>query len=188
MPDDLRVELRGIEELRRKLTFLELQAFPRAASKTLNAVATTVRAEQSRVLAKSMGLKVGDVKGRISIRKASPARLEVQLLYRGRPLNLIHFKARQLKAGVRAAPYGQRRLFPGTFIVSVGGRDVVMTRVKRGGVRVARLPIKGVFGPGVAKEARSDDIERARNETIRRVLPDRLRSNLAFEVSRLRRK
>lgn len=188
MPDDLRVEVQGLSDLKEKLTLLELKAFPRAASKALNRTATTVRAEQSRILAKQMGLRVGDVKRRIDIRKAIPTRLSAQIIYRGKPLNLINFKARQFKKGVKASPWGDRRLFPGTFIVRIGGNDLVMRRARRGGRRVGRLPIEAVFGPGIAKEARSPEVQRARRDVVGRVLVDRLRSNLEFEVSRLRRR
>lgn len=188
MAGDLNVEVRGLPDLKEKLTLLELQAFPRAASKALNRTATTVRAEQSRIMAKQMGLRVGDVKKRISIQKATPGRLTVRLNYRGKPLNLIHFKATQLKAGVKASPWGERQLFRGTFIVRIGGNELVMKRAVRGGKRVPRLPIQAVFGPGIAKQAREPAVVRAREETVERVLVDRLRSNLKFEVDRLRKR
>jgi len=181
-------EIRGIPELKKKLSFLELQAFPRAMSKALNSTATTVRAEQARAIKESMGLgRVGDVKRRITIRRAKPSDLRARLEYRGRPLGLESFKARQLKAGVKARAWGGQRLYPGTFIVNING-EKVFRRQRQGGRRVGRLPIQRLFGPGIANTAAKPEIAKIREKTVADVLTARLRSNLDFEVSKIVRR
>lgn len=207
---EISAEIRGVPELKRKLSLLEIQAYPRAASKTLNSVATTVRAEQARAIKDAMGVsKVSAVKKRITIRRAKPNQLFVRLEYRGKPLNLIEFKGRQLKAGVKAQPWGKKRLYRGAFIANIHGNDLVFIRRKKAGGRLGtgetpesrraaaaaaasgrstkqgRLPIRAMWGPGIADTAARDDIQRVRERTVARVLTDRLRSNLDFEVSKL---
>lgn len=204
-------EIRGIPQLKKKLTFLELKAFPRAMSKALNRTATTVRAEQARAIKESMGLsRVGDVKKRISIRKARPNRLVARLEYKGRPLNLIAFKARQLKAGVRHQAWGNKRTIAGAFIVEASnGKRLVFIRKggrgKRGrGVnpasrRAAAIAmaigkpdrggkLKALSGPGIADTAATPAIQDIREKTVARVLTERFESNLRFEVDKLRRR
>lgn len=186
MTDAINAEIRGVPELKRKLSILEVKALPKAMTKTLNSVARTVRAEQARAIKDAMGLsRVGDVKRRISVRKARPNRLAVRLTYEGRPLNLISFKGRPLKAGVKAKPWGETKTFRGTFIANIGGNKLVFRRQRKGGRRVGRLPIEAMWGPGIADTAARDDIQRIREQTVARVLTERLRSNLDFEVSKI---
>lgn len=212
MPN-VKADIKGIPELKRKLSFIELQAYPRAMSKTLNSVATTVRAEQARAIKTEMGLsKVSAVKRRITIRKASPTRLVAQLEYRGRPLNLINFKARQLKKGVKAQPWGEKKTYVGAFIVEIGGNPLVFIRRKAAGGRLGtgptsesrraaaaaitsgrpdnargggRLPIRAMWGPGIADTAAKPEIGAIRERTVARLLTERLRSNLDYQVSRI---
>lgn len=204
------VEIRGVPELKEKLTLLELQLFPRAMAKTLNSVATTVRAEQSREIKTAMGVtKISAVKKRITIRRAKPDKLFVRLEYRGKPLNLIEFRGRQLKAGVKAQPWGQKRLYKGAFVANIGGNDLVFIRRKKAGGRIGtgvtpeseraaaaaaatgrstkagRLPIRAMWGPGIADTAARPDIQKVREQTVARVLTDRLRSNLDYELQKI---
>lgn len=207
---EINATIKGVPELERKLTFLELQAWPKAAAKTLNSVATTVRAEQARAIKDEMGLsRVGDVKRRIKIRKARANKLLVRLEYRGKPLNLSEFKARQLKKGVKAQPWGRKKLYKAAFIVRIGGNDLVFRREKgkkgtgatAASLRAAaiaaatgkktstdRLPIDAMWGPGIADTAARSDIQKIRERTVARVLTDRLRSNLDYELSKITRR
>lgn len=208
-----KAEIQGIPELKQKLSYIELQAYPRAMSKTLNRVATTVRAEQARAIKAAMGVsKVSAVKRRIHIRRASPGRLAVQLEYRGRPLNLIEFKARQLKKGVKAQPWGEKKTYAGAFIVEIGGNDLVFIRRKAAGGGLGtgpttesrraaaaamatgrpnnargggRLPIRAMWGPGIADTAAKPEIAAIREKTVAQLLTERFESNLDYELTRI---
>lgn len=181
----LTVELIGGKEFGRKLTRLERQAMPKAASRAINKTAATVRSEAVKMIAKRMGLKQKDVRGGTDIRKARASRLEAEITFRGRPLNLIRFKARQTAKGVTATPYGKRQLYRSAFILR--GKTVVR-RVRRGEGLVGRLPIRALFGPSIVVVASQDDIMRQMERRARQLLPERLRAQLAFELDRLRAK
>lgn len=203
------IQLVGLKQLQKRFRFVGKDAFPRAAARAINRTATTVRAESAREIAKRMGTKVGDVKRRAKIRKARPGRLEASITFEGKALNLAAFKARQLKRGVSAAPWGRRRVFPGAFITRIGGKRLVMVRkkiagggrgtgetaasrqaaavaMKIGANKPGRLPIRPMLGPGIAKTAADPEIARARERTINRVLPERLRRQIDRAMSRVR--
>lgn len=190
-------EVIGIDQLRQKLTIAQHRVFPQAAARALNTTAVTVRKESVSEIAKMMGLKAKEVRDRTKIVRATSKKLLAEVKFRGRRLNLIRFKARQRKKGVSAAPGGKRQVFPQTFILSLTGRRFVGVRRRKTGnatheraetyqraERVGRIPVVGVVGPGVAETAAKT--RESREATVRRVLPERVRRELAFYVSRLK--
>ncbi|MFW6085221.1 MAG: phage tail protein, partial [Gemmatimonadota bacterium] len=169
-------------------SYAEREVYPKAAARAINRTATTTRKEAVRAIAKHMGVRQKDVRDSTRIHRARPSvSPQAVIEFRGRSLNLIRFKARQIKRGVSAAPWGRRRVFPMAFIANIRGSRAVMVRKKIGGKRVGRLPIRPVRGPGVAKTAADEALARARRETVARVLPERLERELAFYASRLSR-
>lgn len=179
------IEFIGAEKLGRTLSHAEREVFPRAAARAINRTAQTIMSQSIREIAKRMGVRQKDVRDVTRLNRATPSRLFAVITFRGRPLNLIRFKARQTKRGVSATPWGKRRVFPMTFIATVRGREGVFVRQKVGGRRVGRLPIRGVTGPGVAKTAAGPALTAARRAEVARLLPERLERELAFYVSRL---
>lgn len=206
------MELIGLEELKRSLSYAEQDAFPNAAATALNRTAKTMVARNARSVAKAMGLKIRDVKGNTKIKRArpDPALLSAEIEYRGDALNLIRFKARQIKKGVSAAPWGNRRHFRGAFIVNINGTDVVMIRKKNVGNvgtgeteesrraaaaaaamgnsrRHNRLPIRAMKGPGIAKTAAEDEHADERAEILRERMPIEFKRALERFVRRFNR-
>lgn len=181
------MELIGGEQLGRNLTHVEREVFPKAMARAINRTTVTLRKEAVRDIAQRMGVKQKAVRSRTKIWKASTNRLEARIRIVGRSLNLIEFKARQLKRGVSAAPWGRRRVFPHAFITTIRGNKVVMVRRKRpsSGGRHGRLPIRPVRGPGIAKTATEVDLTARRRELVQRLLPERLERELEFYVSKL---
>lgn len=182
----LRIEIVGAQELERKLREYGHVALPTAMARALNTTAITVRKETIAQVAKAMGLKQKDVRDKSTIRRADRQRLEAVIRFEGEALNMIRFRARQTKRGVSAAPWGQRRLFRSAFIATMpSGGTVVMVRHKESPKYQGRLPIRPVLGPGIAKTANDPELVKERERRIREILPDRLRRELEFQLSKL---
>ncbi len=181
------IELIGIDRLQKNLSAVQREVFPRAASRTLNTAATRARTLTVRAVAKFMGVKQKVVRDRVVVRKVSPSDIDrgAKIELRGSALNLIHFKARQTKKGVSAAPWGRRSMYRGAFIARIGGTQLVMIRRKVGGRRVHRLPIRPMLGPGIAQSARDDGIREERQRFLAGFIPTELRRQLDLLVDRL---
>lgn len=104
-----------------------------ALQRAVNHTGDKARTQVTRVLARQTGLPYGVIRKALKVNKAGGAsisdgeitvRTDASLAYvitsRGGDISLKYFKARETLAGVTAAPFGQRQLFPGTFIK--GGR------------------------------------------------------------------
>lgn len=196
------VEVVGLPRLGLNLSDLERRALPRALARTLNSVATTVRKEDIRKIARFMGVKQSVVRERTDIKRATPKQREpmAQIRYKGRRMNLIRFGARQRQKGVSARPWGKRRIFPQTFIVDLGtGVPFVAVRKQPGASqrheyagkyqparRVGRIPVVGVVGPGVAETAAMPEFADARKKRARELIVQRLPRELAFYTARMR--
>lgn len=163
------------------LNELQREAAPSAMARAMNRTGTTVRTGAVRTIAKRMGLKAGDVRKGVTFIKASRTNLRVIIRASGRPLPLYAFQARQTKRGVSARAYGQRRTYPGTFIARMpNGKIGVFVRK-----RSSRLPIKQLFGPGLAGTAAQDDVVEAIQRDWARLLPERFVRELRFYTDRL---
>jgi hypothetical protein len=74
---------------------------------------------------------------------------------KGEETNIALFGARQGKRGVSAAPWGRRRVFKSTFMIGRYGGNVFRRRGPQ------RLPLKGVYGPNIARELLKDETRAA---------------------------
>ena len=81
--------------------------------------------------------------------RSTPATLTYRLKARGEETNIAWFGGVQRGKGVSAAPWNKRRIFAHSFIVPRFGR-AFLRRSKQ------RLPIRGVYGPNVARELVKD--------------------------------
>lgn len=182
----LSVEVVGLPKFEQALEYHQREVLPKATARALNRVAATMRTRTTRTVAKTMGVKQNVVRWRMKINNARVGQSEMAATIdvRGRALNLVHFNASQSERGVSARPWGENRFFRSAFIATMRGQRVVMIRHKRssgGGRRlVARLPIRGLLGPGIAKTALDPELVKERAETMRERFPIELRSGLAF--------
>lgn len=182
------IRVEGVARLGRNLTLLEQEVFPNAAVRAINRVATTMRGRTAKSVSAFMGVTQKVVRDKIDIRKASKGgHPEARLFIRGTALNLIRFRARQIKAGVSASPWGNRKKFPHAFITRINGVEIVMIRRKRGEGRVGRLPIRPMLGPGIAASANEERFQIEREETVRERMPIELESQISYLVGRMRR-
>jgi hypothetical protein len=157
---------------------------PRIIARALNRSITSARAAMAGVVARDMGLKVGDVREKIRLREASPNDLRATLYASAKPLPLIDFKAtgpvpsRGRGRGVSAVMKGARQRYPNAFIaiMPTGHKGVFARRGKN------RLPIRELFGVSIAyvfKKHESVGLERAKEQ-----LAKNLAHEFQFELSR----
>jgi hypothetical protein len=133
-----------LKALQKELTKTKRTIIPKAVQRALNRTGQQVQSSATRQVAKDMGIKQKDAKPAIKRSRATKLIQKVEITARGRPLNLMRFGARQTKKGVSARPWGKRRIFKGAWI----GNDnrTVFKRVGK-----SRQPIRGMYGPGIAK-------------------------------------
>lgn len=99
-----------------------------ALQRAVNHTGDKARTRVQRALAKQTGLGYGVIKRAIRVGrawgagtnaagfKAGRGSLDYVMSTKGGDISLKYFKARETRAGVTAAPFGQRKLFPGTFM------------------------------------------------------------------------
>jgi hypothetical protein len=162
-----------VDLVRRELVY---QAGPKriqqVISRVLNHVGGTARTKVKSTLAKQMGLPAGTVDARLITKRAYPGNQSFEITASGRPIPLADFDARQTRRGVSARPWGQRRVFPGTFIVEkLGGQ--VFRRASR-----ERLPIVKLWGPSMPRELLRDQVPKVFFDEVRAKVPVRLKHEL----------
>jgi hypothetical protein len=109
-------------------------AAPIAIARALNWTGNKARTQVARTLARDTGVGYGVIRNALRTTPASPANLTYEIGVSDAHIPLAEFHARQTRRGVSAAPWGQRRVFPHTFIVEQLGGQVFK---REGG---ARLP------------------------------------------------
>ena len=174
---DLRIDTDGLDEVARAHDEAGRQA-PKIISRALNRTGDSAFTKVKRIVAKLMGVAQKIVAKATTKVRASPARLEYLMIGRGSPLPLRDFKARQTAKGVSAAPWGVRRVFPGTFLVKSIGNHAF----KR--LSAARLPIRKLWGPSVPKEMMDDAVFEALDHEIKTTLPRRILHELGRALRR----
>jgi len=148
---------------------------PLALSRALNWTGNKARTAAGRKLAEQTGLRYGKVRAEIRTYPSKPHDLEYSIGVSGRAIPLAEFNARQTRAGVSAAPWATRRVFPHTFIVDRLGGQVFVREGKE------RLPIRKLWGPALPKELVKDEVPKAWEEVAKRDFPGRV----LHEVERL---
>lgn len=174
----------------------------RALVRALNKTATTARAQASREIRdEGYGLKVGDIKGALSVRKAVAALLTAKVRATGRPISLYKYGARQTRNGVTVNVLHGRKLIAHAFIATMpNGHVGVFLRVdsaahaqaaangaikayagKRKGAYRHGLPIRELFGPSIPAAFSNDAVMRALEQAIRDRFPTVLAQELRYE-------
>jgi hypothetical protein len=118
-------------------------------SRALNHSGDKGRTLVRRVLVQQTGIKYGAIGKAISTVYSTPSTLTYTLQASGNETNIAWFGGVQRQRGVSAAPWGKRRIFRGSFMVPKYGRAFVRTSKNR-------LPIRGLYGPNLARELVKD--------------------------------
>ncbi len=95
----IKLEIRGIDEVQRKLAGMQRDMQAKVLQPAINKVADKARAEINRAIPQEFNVKASEVRNAIEVRKARSGKLEAVLTIfgsksrRGRSLNMIHFLA-----------------------------------------------------------------------------------------------
>ncbi len=119
-------------------------ALVRALKRGTRAAGTTA----NRVVAKDMGLKVGDVRSRIRIKAPTAKTLTGELRANLKRIPLIKFRARSTRRGVSYRGKSGRSRHPHAFIVKMPAGHIGVFERKEG---AARLPIRQLYGASVGR-------------------------------------
>ncbi len=137
-------------EVDNKMVLKALKAYPkkaeRASVRALNKAAKSGKSLLTRKIAKDMGLKVGDIRDKIFMRKASATNFFVLLRASLKRIPLVKFGAKATKRGVSYRAGSKRTKLAGAFIATMpsGHRGVFKRRLATG-----RLPITELRGPSI---------------------------------------
>ena len=148
------------------------------ANRAVNRAGDAARTQVRRELPKQTGLQRKLIVKAVRVTRSTPATLSYRMDARGGDIALKYFGARETRRGVSAAPFGERKVFPGTFIM--GGRFPNRVGIGMGGhvferIGTGRFPIEkqksGVIIPAeMVKGETRDAFER----TVSTVLPQRI--------------
>lgn len=166
---------------------LKSQEMNRAIAIALNRTAVGVRSAAIDEIRKIYKVKHATLTKAFTVRRAYHGKLQSMVFASGRPLNVIGFGARQVRAGVSVDIKGARKVIPGAFIMSIRppGADAPVRAVferkfigARGGKRHGRFPIRGVTTVKVPGMFSKDVVV----DALRGVAVDRFTRELASAV------
>ena len=172
----------GIAKLGAAMEVVASDAMKKAYARALNDTGKATRKKTVAAVAKQVGLaqKVVSKRGGIATQIAYGNRLSYVIRSNGGYLLLKDFKPAQFKKGVKASPWGPRRLYEGAFI-NKGVFGNVMHRygrprlIKSGLYKgQIRQPIENMYGPAIPKEIIQGAAKAAFQATSAEVLPKRL--------------
>ncbi len=201
----MRVDVRAdVSQALKKLNLAKGEA-KRAIQRALNKTANTARAQSAReIKAAGYGLKIGDIKKAITVRRASTAELHAILHAIGRPIPLIQYAARQNSSGVTVKVKNGRKSIQHAFIATMpSGHRGVFVRVQnaghakmieraiaggRGRVPSGKkhgLPIKELYGPSIPTAFANEVVMNAMKAAIHQRFPVVLAQELRYLQSKL---
>jgi hypothetical protein len=121
----LQIRWQDVESLQRfdnAIKALGSKKMGQAANRAVNRAGDMARTQVRQKLTRQTGLKrptiVKAVKG---FRGSTPQTLVYRMSAHGGDVSLKYFGARETKAGVSAAPFGNRKVFASTFMRQAGG-------------------------------------------------------------------
>lgn len=180
---ELKIDKRALDDLHRAFRHIPEKA-PKAIAAALNKTLPGIRTDAVREVTQAYWVKVGDARKTMTIRKASPSRLEATVRSDGEAIPLYKFRVKpktitkkRPAGGVHATvKRGDGGRIKHSFIAPVGERNRVMMRNGK-----ARSPIKQLFGPAVPLMLKRED-------GLRRVEAkgaERFDKNLDHEIDRI---
>lgn len=146
-----------------------------------------VRTQVYRALAKQTGLKRKVIVRAIRTKRPSFTDLTYELSATGGDIALKYFSPRETRAGVSAAPFGKRRVFPSTFmkgglfpnrhggvfhghVVKRGGADRFPVEIQKSGVIIPAEMVQGATAAAFERTAHTAILKRVEHE-LGRMMP-----------------
>ncbi|MCC0033772.1 MAG: hypothetical protein H6887_00740 [Hoeflea sp.] len=185
----LQIRWQDVESLQRfdnAIKALGSKKMRQAANRAVNRAGDMARTQVRQKLTGQTGLKRPTIVKAVKVSRSSPQTLVYRMSAHGGDVSLKYFGARETKAGVRAAPFGDRKIFASTFMRAGWWPKRVIKPSWNGQVfaraGAARFPIEkqksGVIIPNEMVQGETRDAFRS---TVARVLPQRL----DHEINRL---
>ena len=161
---EIRYDDAKIKQLERELRGFGKTALPRIMSRGLNRTATQARTATSRMVAKESGIRVGDVRKRVYLQKASYRNWRSTVQISRKRLSLRYLNPKQTKRGL-SVKSGRKRItirkaffaLKGWFIrlPEAGGYKQVLSVEQAAEIdamkKVGRLPVGRIRGPILAQ-------------------------------------
>jgi hypothetical protein len=113
-------DISGLKRVENAVGMLSSEQKDNAFRRAVNHTGDKARTVVIRTLAEQTGLKQKVIRKAVKVKRANFSSLEYVMTTRGGDISLKFFAARETRPGVSAAPFGERRVFPGTFMK--GGR------------------------------------------------------------------
>lgn len=179
-------DVEGLKRFDNALKALGDKEMRKVTNRAVNRAGDMARTKVRRELARQTGLKYKVIKHALKTKRSSWSTLEYRITARGGDIALKYFSPRETSKGVTAAPFGKRKLFPGTFMKAGWWPNRVVNPSWNGHVfkRVGneKSPIEkevsGVSIPNEMVQGASKDVFQS---TVARVLPQRIE----HEIKRL---
>jgi hypothetical protein len=134
----------------------------------LNHTIAKAKTQVARALGPQTGLPYGSVSKEIKQFSASPGKPQASLEASGAYHRLSEFAARKTGSGISAAPWGVRRIFPGTFFIAPYSGGVFRRKGSK------RFPVTQLWGPAIPKEMVKGPALSAWDRTLTTELPARM--------------
>jgi len=175
-------------------------AVPRVISRSVNKTLVGVRTDSVREIGKVITPKAKVIRKSFKVYRATISNLSAKVRSKGKPLGLIHFRARQIKRGVslQVKKKKARSVIPHAFIRTVKGAKNVWMRYYYGPRRPRkpgrkygampkkyRLPMYRMAGPRVPDIMSNKPVMRAIQEKADKRLDKAFNHELEFMLSRL---
>lgn len=180
---DIDVRCEGAALLIQALTDAPEKA-KRAVSMSVNKIARSARTQMAREANKRYFVTVGNARKTISVRKAGGDGLKAELVSRGFPISLAHFKVspkkvqhkgrKNRKIRARVKRNGGGATLDRAFIMAIGSGIGVFERDGK-----ARKPIHKLFGPSVPSMLKNEEIQQELEKTTAEKLNKELNRQLA---------
>ena len=144
---EIRYDNDKIKRFERELAGFPRNSLPKVMSRGLNRTATEARTRASRLLSQKIGVKVKDIRERVTLQRASYSKWRSFVKISRRRIPLISFGARQTKKGVTYKKEGERVLIRHAFKATMKSGHTGIFKRKFS----SRLPISELRGPSLGQ-------------------------------------
>ena len=164
---EIRYDNDKIKRLERELRGFPKNSLPKVMSRALNRTGTEARTKVSRVFSRKLGLKVKDIRERVTLTRASYRNWRSVVKISRKRIPLIRFGARETNKGITYKKAGERVLIRHAFKATMKSGHTGVFKRKLS----ARLPISELRGPSLGQVfvSAQDEANRIYRESMQRL-------------------